>query len=121
MIQMGTKLLVKDNSGAKIVKCIKVLGGSGKMSAGIGEEIVVAVREAIPTSKVKEGEVCYAVIVMTKSGIRRRDGSYLRFDENCVVLVNKQGEPVGTRVLCAIPRELRKEFMSLVSLAPEVL
>lgn len=122
MIQMQTKLDVADNSGARLVMCIKVLGGSKRRYAGIGDVIKVSVKEAIPRGKVKKGEVLNAVIVRTKKGIRRQDGSLIRFDENAVVLLNAQLQPIGTRVFGPITRELRGEkFMKIISLAPEVL
>lgn len=122
MIQMQTVLDVADNSGARRVMCIKVLGGTRRRYAGIGDVIKVSVKEAIPRGKVKKGEVLNAVIVRTKKGIRRPDGSAIRFDENAVVLLNAQLQPIGTRVFGPITRELRGEnFMKIISLAPEVL
>lgn len=122
MIQMQTVLDVADNSGARRVMCIKVLGGTQRRYAGIGDVIKVSVKEAIPRGKVKKGEVLNAVIVRTKKGIRRPDGSSIRFDENAVVLLNAQLQPIGTRVFGPITRELRGEnFMKIISLAPEVL
>jgi large subunit ribosomal protein L14 len=122
MIQMQTKLDVADNSGAKKLICIKVLGGSKRKYATIGDIVVVSVREAIPNSKVKKGDVARAVIVRTAKEIARQDGSYIRFDNNSAVLVNAQNEPVGTRIFGPVARELRaKRFMKIVSLAPEVL
>lgn len=122
MIQMQTKLEVADNSGAKEVKCIKVLGGSKRMSAGLGDIIVVAVQQALPGGKVKKGEVKKAVIVRTVSPIRREDGSYIRFDKNSAVILNANNEPVGTRIFGPVARELRgKNFTKICSLAPEVL
>jgi large subunit ribosomal protein L14 len=122
MIQMRTMLDVADNSGARRVMCIKVLGGTRRRYAGIGDVIKVSVKEAIPRGKVKKGEVLNAVIVRTKKGIRRPDGSCIRFDENAVVLLNAQLQPIGTRVFGPITRELRGEnFMKIISLAPEVL
>tara|TARA_R110000868_G_scaffold253035_2_gene509755 strand:- start:1235 stop:1603 length:369 start_codon:yes stop_codon:yes gene_type:complete len=122
MIQMQSMLDVADNSGARRVMCIKVLGGSKRRYAGIGDVIKVSVKEAIPRGKVKKGEVLSAVIVRTKKGIRRPDGSAIRFDENAVVLLNAQLQPIGTRVFGPITRELRDEnFMKIISLAPEVL
>jgi large subunit ribosomal protein L14 len=122
MIQMQSMLDVADNSGARRVMCIKVLGGSKRRYAGIGDVIKVSVKEAIPRGKVKKGEVLNAVIVRTKKGIRRTDGSAIRFDENAVVLLNAQLQPIGTRVFGPITRELRGEsFMKIISLAPEVL
>ncbi|RPF90437.1 MAG: 50S ribosomal protein L14 [Rhizobiales bacterium TMED168] len=122
MIQMQTKLDVADNSGAKQVQCIKVLGGSKRRTASIGDIIVVSVKEAIPRGKVKKGEVLKAVIVRTKKEIRRSDGSAIRFDTNAAVLVNANGEPLGTRIFGPVTRELRsKKLMKIVSLAPEVI
>ena len=122
MIQMRTRLDVADNSGARSVMCIKVLGGTRRRFAGIGDVIKVSIKEAIPRGKVKKGDVYDAVIVRTKKGIRRPDGSAIRFDENAVVLLNPQLQPIGTRVFGAITRELRGEkFMKIISLAPEVL
>jgi len=119
---MQSILNVADNSGAKKVMCIKVLGGSHHMIAGLGDVIVVSIREAIPNGKVKAGEVHRALIVRTKYGIRRHDGSTIKFDSNAVVLLNKQGEPLGTRVFGPVTRELRaKKFVKIVSLAEEVL
>lgn len=122
MIQMQTKLTVADNSGAKKLMCIKVLGGTGRRYASIGDIIVVAVKEAIPNAKVKKGDVARAVIVRTKKEVRRRDGSYIKFDDNSAVLVTAQNDPIGTRIFGPVARELRaKKFMKIVSLAPEVL
>ena len=122
MIKEYTRLVVADNSGAKSVSCIRLLGGSGKKSATIGDKIVVSVKNAIPGGNVKKGEVSRAVIVRTKKEIRRPDGSYIRFDENAAVLIDDQNEPKGTRIFGPVARELRdKEFMKIVSLAPEVL
>lgn len=122
MIQMQSTLDVADNSGARRVMCIKVLGGTRRRYAGIGDVIKVSVKEAIPRGKVKKGEVLNAVIVRTKKGVRRADGSAIRFDENAVVLLNAQLQPIGTRVFGPITRELRGEnFMKIISLAPEVL
>ncbi len=122
MIQMQTMLNVADNSGAKKVCCIKVLGGSKRRYASIGDIIVVSVKEAIPNSKVKKGEVMRAVVVRTAKEVRRPDGTYLKFDDNSAVLINNQMEPVGTRIFGPVARELRaKKFMKIVSLAPEVL
>ena len=122
MIQMQSKLDVADNSGAKLVQCIKVLGGSKRRTAGVGDIIVVSVKEAIPRGRVKKGEVLKAVIVRTKKEIRRLDGSAIRFDSNAAVLVNAQGEPIGTRIFGPVTRELRaKNLMKIVSLAPEVI
>ena len=122
MIQMQTNLEVADNSGARRVQCIKVLGGSKRRSAGVGDIIVVSVKEAIPRGRVKKGDVHRAVIVRTASDIRRTDGRVIRFDGNAAVLINRQGEPIGTRIFGPVTRELRgKNFMKIVSLAPEVL
>ena len=122
MIQSESVLGVADNSGAKRVKCIKVLGGSKRKYATIGDIIRVSVKEAIPNSKVKKGTVMRAVIVRTAKETRRADGSYIRFDDNAAVLVNPANEPVGTRIFGPVARELRtKKFMKIVSLAPEVL
>ena len=122
MIQMQTKLDVADNSGAKLVQCIKVLGGSKRRTASVGDIVVVSVKEAIPRGRVKKGEVLKAVIVRTKKEVRRQDGSAIRFDSNAVVLVNPQGEPIGTRIFGPVTRELRnKNLMKIVSLAPEVI
>ncbi|MES2215027.1 MAG: 50S ribosomal protein L14 [Pseudomonadota bacterium] len=122
MIQMQSVLNVADNSGAKKVMCIKVLGGSHHMIADIGDVIVVSIREAMPNGKIKKGEVHRALIVRTKNGVRRSDGSVIKFDTNAVVLLNKQGEPLGTRVFGPVTRELRaKKFVKIVSLAEEVL
>jgi large subunit ribosomal protein L14 len=122
MIQEESNLTVADNSGAKRVRCIRVLGGSGRNYASVGDLIVVAVKAAIPNGTVKKGEVSRAVIVRTKKEVRRKDGSYIRFDENAAVLINQQNEPRGTRIFGPVARELReKQFMKIVSLAPEVL
>lgn len=122
MIQAETNLVVADNSGAKKVRCIKVLGGSGRRYATVGDLIVVSVKSAIPNSSVKKGEVSRAVIVRTKKEVKREDGSYIRFDENAAVLLNPQNEPRGTRIFGPVARELRdKQYMKIVSLAPEVL
>ncbi len=122
MIQQETSLVAADNSGAKKVVCIKVLGGSGRKYASVGDIIVVTVKTAIPNSNVKKGEVSKAVVVRTKKEIKRNDGSYIRFDENAAVLLNNQNEPRGTRIFGPVARELReKKFMKIVSLAPEVL
>ncbi|MBW2557382.1 MAG: 50S ribosomal protein L14 [Deltaproteobacteria bacterium] len=122
MIQMQTFLRVADNSGARRVCCIKVLGGSKRRYASVGDIIVVSVKEAIPNSKVKKGDVLKAVVVRTKKEIGRNDGSYLKFDENSAVLINDQLEPLGTRIFGPVARELRaKQFMKIVSLAPEVI
>tara|TARA_A100001011_G_C13764862_1_gene616789 strand:- start:205 stop:573 length:369 start_codon:yes stop_codon:yes gene_type:complete len=122
MIQQETRLIVADNSGAKEVLCIKVLGGSRKKYARLGDLIVVTVKKAIPGGIVKKGEVTKAVIVRTKKELRRKDGSYIRFDDNAAVLINNQKEPQGTRVFGPVARELReKKFMKILSLAPEVI
>jgi large subunit ribosomal protein L14 len=122
MIQQQTRLTVADNSGAKRVMCIKVLGGSGRRYASLGDVIVVSIKEAIPNSKVKRGEVAKAVIVRTKKEVRRKDGTYIKFDDNSAVLINPQNEPIGTRIFGPVARELRaKKFMKIISLAPEVL
>tara|TARA_B100000242_G_scaffold22320_1_gene13518 strand:+ start:301 stop:669 length:369 start_codon:yes stop_codon:yes gene_type:complete len=122
MIQMQSNLDVADNSGARRVQCIKVLGGSKRKVAGVGDVIVVSVKEAIPRGRVKKGEVLKAVIVRTAKEIRRMDGSAIRFDRNAAVLINNQNEPIGTRIFGPVTRELRaKRFMKIVSLAPEVL
>jgi large subunit ribosomal protein L14 len=122
MIQMQTNLDVADNSGARRVQCIKVLGGSKRRTAMIGDVIIVSVKEAIPRGRVKKGDVHRAVIVRTAKEIHRNDGSAIRFDRNAAVLINRQGEPVGTRIFGPVTRELRaKRFMKIVSLAPEVL
>ena len=122
MIQMQTKLEVADNSGAKKVQCIKVLGGSKRRTAGVGDIIVVSVKEAVPRGKVKKGDLHRAVIVRTRKEVRRADGSTIRFDKNAAVLVTNQGEPIGTRIFGPVVRELRaKKHMKIISLAPEVL
>jgi large subunit ribosomal protein L14 len=122
MIQVQSLLDVADNSGAKKLFCVKVLGGSQRRYASLGDIIVVSVKEAMPHSKVKKGEVMRAVIVRTKKEVNRADGSFIRFDNNSAVLLNKQNEPVGTRIFGPVARELRsKNFMKIVSLAPEVL
>ncbi len=122
MIQTESTLQVADNSGARRVSCIKVLGGSKRRYASIGDIIVVSVKEAIPNARVKKGEVRKAVVVRTKKGIGRSDGTYIRFDENAAVLIDNQGEPVGTRIFGPVARELRaRRFMKIISLAPEVL
>lgn len=122
MIQMQTRLEVADNSGAKEVKCVKVLGGSKRMSAGVGDVIVVAVQVALPGGKIKKGDVKKAVIVRTAYPLLREDGSYIRFDTNSVVILNNQNEPVGTRIFGPVARELRnRNFTKICSLAPEVL
>lgn len=122
MIQAETRLTVADNSGAKQLYCIKVLGGSRRRYASVGDIIVVSVKEAIPNAKVKKGDVTKAVIVRTKKEIRRPDGSMIRFDDNSAVIINQNREPVGTRIFGPVARELRaKRFMKIISLAPEVL
>ena len=122
MIQMQTNLDVADNSGARRVMCIKVLGGSHRRTATVGDVIVVSIKEAIPRGRVKKGDVHRAVIVRTAKELRRPDGSTITFDRNAAVLINKQGEPVGTRIFGPVTRELRaKKFMKIISLAPEVL
>ncbi|MFN7904186.1 MAG: 50S ribosomal protein L14 [Pseudobdellovibrionaceae bacterium] len=122
MIQMQSRLNVADNSGAREVMCIKVLGGSKKRYAQIGDIIVVSIKEALPNSKVKKGDVAKAVIVRTVQRLRRADGSFIRFDDNSAVLINAQKEPIGTRIFGPVARELRgKQFLKIVSLAPEVL
>jgi large subunit ribosomal protein L14 len=122
MIQVETNLEVADNSGARRVQCIRVLGGSRRRWGSVGDIIVVAVKEAIPRGKVKKGDVHHAVIVRTAKEINRPDGSAIRFDKNAAVLINKQGEPIGTRIFGPVTRELRaRRFMKIVSLAPEVL
>ena len=122
MIQMQTNLKVADNSGARRVQCIKVLGGSKRKTASVGDVIVVSVKDAIPRGRVKKGDVRRAVIVRTAKEIRRPDGTSIRFDDNAAVLINQQGEPIGTRIFGPVTRELRaKEFMKIISLAPEVL
>lgn len=122
MIQMQTNLKVADNSGARRVQCIKVLGGSKRKTAAVGDVIVVSVKDAIPRGKVKKGAVHRAVIVRTAKEIRRADGTAIRFDDNAAVLLTQQGEPIGTRIFGPVTRELRgKEFMKIISLAPEVI
>ena len=122
MIQMQTNLDVADNSGARRVQCIKVLGGSKRRTASVGDVIIVSVKEAIPRGRVKKGEVLKAVVVRTAHGVRRPDGSLIRFDTNAAVLVTPQNEPIGTRIFGPVTRELRaRRFMKIVSLAPEVL
>ncbi|GAB1350332.1 50S ribosomal protein L14 [Ignavibacteriales bacterium] len=122
MIQEETNLVAADNSGAKRLKCIRVLGGSNRRYASVGDLIVVSVKAAIPNAGVKKGDVSKAVIVRTKKEVRRKDGSYIRFDENAAVLLNNQGEPKGTRIFGPVARELReRNYMKIVSLAPEVL
>jgi large subunit ribosomal protein L14 len=122
MIQMNTRLDVADNSGARSVMCIKVLGGTRRKYASIGDVIVVSVKDASPNSKVKKGDIMKAVIVRTAKEVNRKDGSYIRFDKNSAVLINTQNEPVGTRIFGPVARELRaKNFMKIISLAPEVI
>ena len=122
MIQMQSNLNVADNSGARRVQCIKVLGGSKRRYAGVGDIIKISVKEAIPNSRVKKGDVYHAVVVRTKHGVRRGDGSLIRFDNNAAVLLNAQYQPGGTRIFGPVTRELRSErFMRIISLAPEVL
>ena len=122
MIQVETNLTVADNSGARSVRCIKVLGGSGRKYAYVGDVIVVSVKDAIPRGRVKKGEVLRAVVVRTAKEIRRPDGTTIRFDSNAAVLIDKQGEPIGTRIFGPVTRELRaKKYMKIISLAPEVL
>ncbi len=122
MIQMQTNLDVADNSGARRVMCIKVLGGAGRRYAYVGDTIVVSVKEAIPRGRVKKGDVLRAIVVRTAQGIKRKDGSLIRFDRSAAVIVNTQNEPIGTRIFGPVPRELRaKNHMKIVSLAPEVL
>ena len=122
MIQMQSNLDVADNSGAKRVQCIKVLGGSKRRTAGVGDIIVVSVKEAQPRARVKKGDVLRAIVVRTAQGVKRKDGSMIRFDRSAAVIVNKANEPVGTRIFGPVPRELRaKNHMKIISLAPEVL
>ncbi len=122
MIQQETRLKVADNTGAKEILCVKVLGGSGRKYARLGDRIVVTVKKAIPGGVVKKGDLSRAVVVRVKKETRRKDGSYIRFDENAAVLINNQGEPKGTRVFGPVARELRdKQYMKIVSLAPEVI
>jgi large subunit ribosomal protein L14 len=122
MVQTTSTLDIADNSGAKKVMCIRVLGGTRRKYASLGDVIVVSIKEAIPNAKVKKGDVAKAVIVRTKKEIRRADGSYIRFDGNSAVLINKDNEPIGTRIFGPVARELRaKKFMKIISLAPEVL
>ncbi|MSO71150.1 MAG: 50S ribosomal protein L14 [Alphaproteobacteria bacterium] len=122
MIQMRTNLLVADNSGARRVQCIKVLGGSKRKTASVGDVIVVSIKDAIPRGRVKKGEVHKAVIVRTVQDVHRKDGTTIRFDTNAAVLINPQGEPIGTRIFGPVTRELRaKKYMKIISLAPEVL
>lgn len=121
MIQMQTRLSVADNSGARQVMCIKVLGGSHRRYAGIGDVIKVTIKDAIPQAKVKKGDVYNAVVVRTAKGVRRNDGSLIRFDGNAVVLLNAQLQPIGTRIFGPVTRELREKYMKIISLAAEVL
>jgi large subunit ribosomal protein L14 len=121
MIQQESRLTVADNSGAKEVLCIRVLGGTRKRYASIGDQIVVTVKSALPSGEVKKGTVSRAVVVRTRKEVRRPDGSYIRFDNNAVVLLNNAGEIRGTRIFGPIPRELRENYMKIISLAPEVL
>ena len=121
MIQQETRMAVADNSGAKEVLCIRVLGGTGKRYATVGDKVVVTVKSAIPSGEVKKGTVSKAVVVRTRKEIRRSDGSYIRFDDNAVVLLNNAGEIRGTRIFGPVARELRDKYMKIVSLAPEVL
>jgi large subunit ribosomal protein L14 len=122
MIQMESILDVADNSGAKVIQCIKVLGGSRRRYAGLGDVIVVSIRDALPGSKVKKGDRAKAVVVRTRREYRRADGSYIKFDDNSAVLINAQQEPIGTRIFGPVARELRgRGFMKIISLAPEVL
>lgn len=122
MIQEESNLVVADNSGARRVRCIRVLGGHGRRYAGVGDIIIVSVKAALPNAGVKKGDVCKAVVVRTKKEIQRKDGSYIRFDENAAVILNNQGEPRGTRIFGPVARELReRNYMKIISLAPEVL
>ena len=122
MIQVETNLEVADNSGARRIQCIKVLGGSKRRYASVGDVIVITIKEAIPRGRVKKGEIAKAVVVRTAKDIRRPDGSAIRFDSNAAVLINPQGEPIGTRIFGPVTRELRaKKYMKIISLAPEVL
>jgi len=122
MIQEETNLTVADNSGAKKVRCIRVLGGHARRYASVGDLIVVSVKSALPNSNVKKGEVCKAVVVRTNKEVRRKDGSYIRFDDNAAVILNNAGEPRGTRIFGPVARELReKNYMKIISLAPEVI
>ena len=121
MIQQESRLVVADNSGAKNALCIRVLGGTKRRYASVGDKIVVAIKDALPSGNVKKGAVSKAVVVRTKKEIRRADGSYIRFDENACVLLNNQGEVRGTRIFGPVARELRDNYMKIVSLAPEVL
>ena len=121
MIQQESRLIVADNSGAKEALCIRVLGGTGRRYASVGDKIVVAIKSAIPSGEVKKGTVSKAVVVRTKKEIRRADGSYIRFDDNAIVLLNNVGEIRGTRIFGPVARELRDKYMKIVSLAPEVI
>ena len=122
MIHLNTQLLVADNSGAKIVKCIKVLGSTGKKVGYVGQKIVVSVKDALPKMKVSKGQVCYAVIIRAKNPIRRADGTYIIFDDNAVALLDKKGEMIGTRVFGPVPREVKSSgYLKIASLASEVL
>ena len=122
MVQVESRLRVADNTGAKVIQCIKVLGGTRRRYARVGDVIVITVKDAIPGGAVKKGEVKRAVVVRTRKELRRKDGSYIRFDENAGVLINDAGEPIGTRIFGPVARELReKQYMRIVSLAPEVL
>jgi large subunit ribosomal protein L14 len=122
MIQLRTMLTISDNSGARVAQCIKVLGGTGRRYARLGDIVVVAVKDALPGAPVKKGEVAKAVIIRTRKEHRRKDGSYIRFDHNAAVLINDQKEPRGTRIFGPVARELReKEYMKIISLAPEVI
>jgi len=122
MIQVESRLKVADNTGAKVVQCIRVLGGTGRRYASLGDVIVVTVKQAIPGGSAKKSDIAKAVIVRTSKEVGRKDGSYVRFDDNAVVLINEQGEPTGTRIFGPVARELReKHYMKIVSMAPEVL
>lgn len=121
MIQQETKLEVADNSGAKKLGCIKVLGGSGRDYAGVGDQIIASVQKSIPRGEVDKGDVVEGVVVRTKRGFRRKDGSYVRFDRNAAVILDTDGNPLGTRIFGAVPRELRQEHMKIISLASEVI
>ena len=122
MIQVHSRLNVADNSGAKTIFCIKVLGGSKRRYASVGDVIVASVKDAVPNSKVRKGDVVKAVVIRTAKEVKRSDGSYIRFDDNSAVLINQQNEPIGTRIFGPVARELRaKRFMKIISLAPEVL
>ena len=122
MVQEETNLVAADNSGAKKIRTIRILGGHGKKYASLGDLIIVSVKSAIPNSAVKKGEVCKAVVVRTNKEVKRKDGSYIRFDDNAAVILNAQGEPRGTRIFGPVARELReKNYMKIVSLAPEVI